>query len=81
MTSIHVILGAYGSSLGKMAFEKGPLTTEFVAYEENLYFFMVEGICLLALRPCNTTLPMEYTSQLYLQQSATAISKTISALL
>jgi hypothetical protein len=64
-----------------MAFERGPLTTEFVAYEENLDSFLVEGSSLLVLQPCNTTLPVEYTSQPYLQHPATAITETISALL
>lgn len=43
---------------------------EFVANEENLDSFLVEGIRLLVLRPCNTTLRVAYTYQLYLQHSA-----------
>lgn len=35
--------------LEEMAFERGPLTMEFVANEENLDSFLVEGICLLVL--------------------------------
>lgn len=43
---------------------------EFVAYKENLDSFLVEAICLLALRQCNTMLLIEYASLLYLHHQA-----------
>jgi hypothetical protein len=67
-------------SFGKTALEKRSLTMEFVAYKENLDSFLVKGIRLLVPRLCNTTLLVEYTSQLYLHhQASSCYGQIISA--
>lgn len=60
---------------GKRRWSKGLLTMEFVAYKENLDSFLVEVICLLAIRQCNTVSLVGYTSVISAPSSISALDQ------